>query len=173
MLPNVELLNPEQRAVAEGLSAIVERLDPIQLDVAASSVSGDADGLNVTLVHASRHELQIDVNADGHGEIVVSYGQEHEHFRSEDSAVGREWPFWSPDHIQATLTLVEGLLTGRVELHVWKRPFGIRTRSFWIDEDGAAAVFLRGGTVGPFFGWSRTPEIYHFDFTKPGAPRNG
>ena len=49
-------------------------------------------------------------------------------------------------------TLVECLLTGRVELHVWKRPLGVRTRSYWINEDGQPELFLRGGTFGPYLG---------------------
>ncbi len=162
-------LNPEQRAVAEGLDALVERLDPPHLDLAESSAVADANGLHVTLIHTIRPEFRIDVDTDGRGEIVVSYGYEHEHFRSEDSAVGRVWPFPSADHIEATLALVEYLLTGRIELQVWKRPFGVRTHSFWINDDGRAELFLRGGTVGPYFGWSRTPQIYRFDFIGPGS----
>jgi len=159
-------LNPEQRAVAGGLAAILERLNPPHLDVAGSSVVADTNGFHVTLLHSNRPELRVDVDASGGGEIVVSYGAEHEHFRSEDAETGRVWPFPSEDHIQATLTLVECLLTGRIELQVWKRPLGVKTRSYWINEDGQAELFLRGGTVGPYFGWSRTPEIYRFDYTR-------
>ena len=161
-------LNPEQRAVAEGLAAILERLNPPHLDVAGSSVVADTNGFHVTLLHSNRPELRGDVDASGGGEIIVSYGVEHEHFRSEDAEAGRVWPFPSEDHIQATLTLVECLLTGRIELQVWKRPLGVKTRSYWINEDGQAELFLRGGTAGPYFGWSRTPEIYRFDYTRPG-----
>ncbi len=170
LLPNnVGLLNSELRAFAEGLSALVERLQFPHLDIERSSVVGDADGLHFTLVHARRPELGVEAIADGHGEIIVSYGHEHEHFRSNDATSGMVRPFQSGDHVQTTLTFVEGLLTGRVELQLWKRPFGIKLRSFWTGEDGKAELFLRSSTVLPVFGWSRTPEIYRFDFTKPGS----
>jgi hypothetical protein len=165
ILAVVGSLNPEQRAVAQGLAAILERLKPPHLDVAGSSVVADADSFHVTLIHNDRPELRVDVDAGGDGEIVVSYGCEHEHFRSGDAEVGRVWPFPSEDHIQATLSLVEYLLTGRIELQVWKRPLGIKTRSYWINEDGQQELFLRAGTAGPYFGWSRTPEIHRFDYT--------
>ena len=163
-------LNPEQQAVADGLTAIVERFALPQLDVAASSSVADAGGFHATFVHRKNPELRVDVYAGGPGgEIVVGYGNEHENFRSQDAVEGLVFPFPSGDHIQATLSLVESLLTGRVELHVWKRPLAIRTRSYWINEDGKPELFLRGGTVGPFFGWSREPEIYRFDFTEPAS----
>jgi hypothetical protein len=171
LLPkNVESLNRELRTIAEGLSAIVERLQLPLLDLASSSVVGDDDdGLHATLTHARRPELGVEVIADGHGEIVVSFGYEHEHFRSDDAMAGRVWPFQGADHVQATLTFVEGLLTGRVELQVWKRPFSVKVRSFWTGEDGRAELFLRSSTVLPVLGWSRTPETYRFDFTKQSA----
>ncbi|MDJ0924633.1 MAG: hypothetical protein QNJ77_08730 [Acidimicrobiia bacterium] len=164
ILAVVPLLNPEQRELAEGLATLIGSLDPPLLDVEESSAVADGNGFHVALVHANRPEMRVDIDADGHGEIVVSYGYEHEHFRSEDASVGRVWPFPSADHIQGVLTLVDYLMTDRIELHVWKRPLGVRTRSYWINDDGEAELFLRGGTVGPFLGWSRTPEIYRFDF---------
>ena len=160
-------LNPEQQAVAEGLDAMLERLDLPHLDVAASSAVVDANGFHVTLVHRNRPEVTIDVEASGHGEVFVFYGQEEETFRSGDAHMGRVWPFPSADHVQATLALVEYLLTGRIELHVWKRPLAIKTRSYWINEHGQPELFSRASTVGPFLGWSRQPEIYRFDFTEP------
>lgn len=170
MLPNnVESLNPELQAIAEGLSAIVERLSLPQLDLAKSSVDGDADGLDATLTHAQCPELGIAVIADGHGEIVVSYGKEHEHFRSDDATSGKVWPFPSGDHIHASLTFIEGLLTGRVELQVWTRPLVVKTHSFWTGKDGRAELFLRSSTLLPVLWWSRTPEIYRFDFTKQSS----
>ena len=171
LLSTLPELNPEQQALVEGIAAILERLDPPLLDAAGSSAIADANGLHVILMHADRPDMRVDVDADGHGEIVVSYGYEHEHFRSEDLAVGRVWPFPSADHVQATLTLVECLLTGRVELEVWKRPLGVKTRSYWLNDDGEAELFLRGGTVGPYFGWSKTPKTYRFDFIRPSTNR--
>ena len=160
-------LNPEQQAVAEGLDSILERLDLPHLDVAASSAVADTNGFHITLVHLNRPEFTIDVEASGHGEIFIFYGPEEESFRSKDADLGRVWPFPSADHVQATLALVEFLLTGRIELQVWKRPLAIKTRSYWINEHGQPELFLRGSTVGPFLGWSRQPEIYRFDFTQP------
>ncbi len=165
-------LNPEQRAVSEGLAAMLERLDPPQLDVAASSAVANANGFHVTLVHRNRPELTVDVDASGHGHIFVSYGQEEQTFRSQDADDGRVWAFPSADHVQATLSLVEYLLTGRVELRVWKRPLAVKMRSYWINDDGQLELFLRSSTVGPSFGWSRQPEIYRFDFfTGPTSPQ--
>jgi hypothetical protein len=160
-------LNPEQQAVAEGLDAILKRLDLPHLDVAASSAVADANGFHVALVHRTRSEFTIDVEASGDGEILIFYGQEEISFRSEDAHMGRVWPFPSADHVQATLALVEHLLTGRIELQVWKRPLAIKTRSYWINEHGQPELFSRASTVGPFLGWSRQPEIYRFDFTEP------
>ena len=56
---------------------------------------------------------------------------------------------------------------GRIELQVWKRPFAIKTRTFWINQYGERELTLRGGTVGLFLGWSRQPEVYRYDFTPP------
>jgi hypothetical protein len=164
-------LNPEQQAVAEGLAAILERLDLPHLDVAASSAVADPNGLHVSFAHRNRPEFKIDVEASGHGETFVFYGQEEEWFRSQDADMGRVWPFPSPDHVQATLALVEYLLTGRIELQVWKRPLAIKTRSYWINEHGQPELFSRASTIGPVFGWSRQPEIYRFDFTEPADIR--
>jgi hypothetical protein len=160
-------LTDEQQTVVEGLAALVGRLQPGYLDHGASSAVADDNGLHVILVHRTRPDFRIDIDAAGYGEIVVSYGAEHEHFRSEDAARGRVWPFPSDDHIEGALALVEYLLTGRIELQVWKRPLGVKTRSYWINDEGQAELFLRGGTAGPFFGWSREPELYRFDFTAP------
>jgi hypothetical protein len=167
-IQNVEgSLNREQQAVAEGLDAILERLDLPHLDVAASSAVVDANGFRVSLVHRNRPEFTIDVEASGHGEMFVFYGPEEESFRSEDADMGRVWPFPSADHVRATLALVEFLLSGRIELQLWKRPLAIKTRSYWINEHGQPELFGRASTVGPFFGWSRQPEIYRFNFTEP------
>jgi hypothetical protein len=160
-------LDPEQLAVAEGLDAILERLDLPHLDVAASSAVADTNGFRVTLVHRNRPEFTINVDASGDGEVFVFYGPEEEFFRSKDASMGRVWPFPSADHLQAALSLVEYLLTGRIELQVWKRPLAIKTRSFWINEHGQPELFSRASTVGPFLGWSRQPDVYRFDFTEP------
>lgn len=69
--------------------------------------------------------------------------------------------------MQATLALVEYLLAGRIELHVWKRPLAIKPRSYWINEHGQPELFGRASTVVPFVGWSRQPKVYRFDFTEP------
>ena len=116
---------------------------------------------------AARHQVSVGRGAPRHRSGDFFRGGVAEPAR-DDAEAGRVWPFPSEDHIQATLTLVECLLTGRIELQVWKRPLGVKTRSYWINEDGQAELFLRGGTAGPYFGWSRTPEIYRFDYTRPG-----
>lgn len=157
-------MNTEQRTVAVGLSEVLERLEPRSLDLARSTAAADDTVLRVVLAHRTRPELTIELHAS-RGEIVVSYGHEHEHFRSDDAASGRVWPFSSGDHVDTALAFVDGLLAGRIELHVWKRPLAVRTTSFWIDDEGDARPFLRGATMVPMVGWSRTPEVYRFDFT--------
>lgn len=120
-------------------------------------------GLEICLVHRQDAEQTIEIYATA-GEIVVSYGPEHEHFRPSDPADGRVWPFPSGDEVEGAATLVEGLLTGRIELEVWKRPLAVKTRSYWRDDTGQRRLFLRGSTVGSYFGWSREPEEIRFDF---------
>ena len=111
-------LNPEQQAAAEGLDAILERLDLPHLDVAASSAVADANGLRVS-VHRNRPRRDVHL-----------CGPEEESFRPADAHMGRVWPFPSADYVQATLALVDSLLTERIELHVWKRPLAIKSRSY-------------------------------------------
>ncbi len=160
-------LNDEQQRILDGLAAILRRLDLPQLDTGASSTVVDASGLHVKLVHRSRPDLSFEVNAPGNGEVFVFYGQVEEHFRSQDRVDGRVWPFPSEDHVQATLSMIEGLLSGRIELQVWKRPLATKSRTFWINQNEERELTLRSGTVGLFLGWSRQPEVYRFDFTAP------
>jgi len=161
----LDQLNQEQRGLAERLDAVVTHVDLPLLDVAASSARLDSRSFHVRFAHRTTPQLAIDIDAPGDGEFIVSYWEEHESFRKGDAADGRVWPFASDDPLQATLSLVEALLTGRIELHVWRRPLAIRTRSFWINDEGESELFLRGGTVGPYFGWTRTPDVYRFDYT--------
>jgi len=160
-------LNTEQQLVLDGLAAILGRLDLPELDIGASSTVVDASGLHVKLIHRSRPDLSFDVNSPGNGEVFVFYGQEEQHFRAQDRTDGRVWPFPSEDHVQATLSMIEGLLSGRIELQVWKRPLATKSRTFWINQYGERELVLRSGTVGLFVGWSRQPEVHRFDFTAP------
>ena len=161
-----EPLNSDQQLLLDGLAAVVEQQELAQLDAAASSTVALSGGLHLTFVHRTDTELNIDVDHSAPGdEIIVSYGPEHLNFRSDDARAGLVFPFPSNSHLEATLALVQSLLTGRVELHLWKRPFSIKTRSYWVDDDGQPVLFARTGTLGPFFGWSRGPKVYRFDFT--------
>ena len=149
VLNGAESLTAEQRRVAEGVAEMLERLDLTQLDVPRSSAVADTNGFHVALRHRLHPGLRIDVDAANSEEVVVSYGLEHEHFRREDAEVGRVWPFPSDDHVRATLTLVECLLTGRIELHVQRGLLWVRTTSYWVNDAGERELFLRGSTLLP------------------------
>jgi hypothetical protein len=155
-------LDPNETALVDGLTDLLNGLRLPALDVDASEAVKDENGLHIALAHQVRGRI---VNVEAVGEIVVSYGVEHGHFAADDAEIGRVWPFRADDHIAQALSFLRYLLTGRIELHVWRRPAAVKTRSYWIAEDGSRELFLKGGTVGPFFGWSKVPEIIRFDFT--------
>jgi hypothetical protein len=69
---------------------------------------------------AARHQVSVGRGAPRHRSGDFFRGGVAEPAR-DDAEAGRVWPFPSEDHIQATLALVECLLTGRIELQVWKR----------------------------------------------------
>jgi hypothetical protein len=159
-----ETPNREQRALQDGVAEILERLRPSRLDPERSSATLKSGSLGLDFAHRTQPELGILVTADGAGEIVVSYGEEHEHFTADDAAHGRVWPFPCADHLEAALSLIEGLMSGRVELQVWRRPLAVRTRSYWCDDRGRPQLFLRASSLGPYVGWRREPEIRVFDY---------
>jgi len=154
--------DPDLETFIDGLGALLDELQLPALDLGASTVETSRSGVHVGLSH--RHDGRT-VDIAVVGEIVVSYGPEHEHFASDDADLGRVWPFEEDTHVAQAISFIRYLLTGRIEVDVWRRPLALKTRSYWIGEDGQRELFLRGGTIGPFFGWSRTPETHTFDFT--------
>lgn len=108
--------------------------------------------------------------------MTVSFGSEHEHFSRADGDLGRVWPFDQGDFVATSLFFVEQLLTGRIQVEVLQRPLQIKTRADWLNGEGQLELFLRGGTILPVIGWSRTPEIEQISFMPPprseASPRN-
>ena len=162
-LRGLEPSDPEEARFLGVLADVLDELSLPALDTARSRVTRTGYGVRIQLAHRKRGTI---VDIEGPGEIVVSYGVEHDHFAADDAELGRVWPFPEADHISQAVSFIRYLVTGRIVLHVWRRPFAVKTRSYWIADDGSAELILRGGTIGPFFGWSRRPEIHHFDFTQ-------
>ncbi len=159
--PLIDELDGPSRDFCSYLADLLDELELPALDTARCRARAMDGGHEITLAHRNGDTVEIAVM----DEIVVSYGVEHEHFARDDTDLGRVWPFHEDGHIAQALEFVGYLMTGRIELHVWRRPLAIKTRSFWIADDGRPELFLRGSTIGPFFGWSSEPEIYRFDFT--------
>lgn len=161
------LENAEQ-AFIDGLANLLDALDLPALDTPSCGVVC-VNGVHITLAHLDgQRTIQISL-AD---EIVVSYGLEHDHFAWEDVEPAPGRPFSGTDSTSRALSFIRDLITGRIELRVTRRPFFVSTVSYRVDDDGELHRFLRGGTVGPFFGWKREPEIHRFDFTSlPGSER--
>lgn len=155
-------LTADEREIVDLVNEVLTSHQLVGLDETRSTASADENGLHIALRHRNGDHV-IDIDADG--EIVVSYGLEHEHFRQDDYDGSPPLPFVDADHRTTAVAFVEQLLTGRIALDVWRRPLAIKTRSYWVDDDGAEHLFMRGGTIGPFWGWSKTPERHVIDFT--------
>lgn len=152
----------DERAFVAALADLLDELGLAALDTAQCRAVAMDSGHDITLAHRDRRaSIEIMVT----DEIVVSYGAEHEHFARDDAELGRVWPFHEDGHIAQALAFVRYLITGRIELHMWRRPLALKTRSYWINDDGDRELFLRGSTIGPFFGWSSEPEVHRFDFS--------
>ena len=154
--------NADASIFVAGLADLLDELQLPMLDDHASEVEQTEVGVHLMLSHRERGQIVSIVAFD---DVVVSYGPEHEHFEWENAEVARVWPFHEDDHVAQALAFIRYLVTGRIELDVWYRPLAVKTRSYWIDDEGNRQLFLRGGTVGPFFGWSKEPEVQRFDFT--------
>lgn len=156
--------SPLTRELLEGCEALLDRLQPALLDVTRSAIQPGVEGLDIELRHRTDPDLRVDITGFGE-EVVVSYGEEHEHFDVEhefvDFAVG---PFAVDQMVPRVISFLEALLTGRVELHVTHRLFWVSTISYWINDAGTRERFLRGGTVLPTFRWTREPIVRVFDF---------
>jgi len=155
--------HPGTSQILAALTDGLDRLQPPALDRDASSIRVDAEMVTITLVHATDAARNVSVVVFG-DEAVVSYGEEHEHFRSDHEDVpGQIGPFRTPGMAPKLVAFLEALMTGRIELHVWKRPLWVRTRSYWVNEGGKRELFLRGGTAWPTLGWSG-PTVRTFGF---------
>ena len=158
----LDALDPDESIFVSGLADLLDELQLPMLDDDASEVEQTEVGVDVVLAHRERGEI---VSIGWYGDVVVSYGPEHDHFEWEDAEMGRVWPFQEDDHVAQALAFIRYLVTGRIELDVRYRPFAVNTRSYWIDDEGNRQLIVRGGTIGPFFGWTREPDVQRFDFT--------
>jgi len=158
-----EVDHPETSRFLDALPDLLDRLQPQALDHDASSVCAEAEMVTISLVHATDTARSLSVVLFG-DEAVVSYGEEHEHFRSNHEDGPRQvGPFLTRGMVPKLLSFLEALMADRIELHVWKRPLWIRTRSYWVNEAGERELFLRGGTVLPTLGWSG-PTVRRFGY---------
>lgn len=157
-------IDPQNRQLLDGLDAMLERITPSRIDRESSRIEPGVEGVSIELRHLTNPALQVSIEAFGE-EVVVSYGEEHEHFDVEheiaEFAVG---PFATAGVIPRVLAFLESLMTGRVELHVTHRLLYVRTLSYWINDAGERELFLNGGTVIPTFKWSKAPTVRTFDF---------
>ncbi len=146
------------------LQAMLERIEPARLDRTRSSIVPGVEGISIEMRHRDDSGLSVGVEAFGE-EVVVNYGEEHEHFNVEhefvDFAVG---PLATDFMVPRVVAFLEALLTGRIELHVTHRLFYVRTLSYWINDAGDRERFLSGGTVIPTFKWTKEPIVKKFDF---------
>lgn len=165
----LDSLAPPQREFLEQLHDLLERVKPPVVDRATSEIKPYARGVHATIAHSLNpdHSLRLDISDK---EVIVSFGSEHEHFSRDDGDLGRIWPFDQGDFVATSLYFVEQLLTGRIRVEVLRRPFQIKTRAYWLNGEGKLELFLRGRTVLPTVGWSRSPDIEQISFMAPPRP---
>lgn len=156
-------LTPPEQALVDGLDHLLTELHLAALDQNACSATKDDVGLHIVLAHRTFGPI---VEVDHMGEVLVSYGDPNDRFAWENAETTCLPPS-EEDPLIVALGFLRRLLTGHVELHVRKRPWGTLTRSFWVEEDGTRELFLRGGTVWPYFRWQDQPDVLRFDFTTP------
>ncbi len=158
-----EVDHPEASRLLDALPDLLDRLQPQALDRDASSVCVEAEVVTISLVHATDAARSLSMVLFG-DEAVVNYREEHEHFRSNhEDGPGQVGPFLAPGMVPKLLSFLEALMTDRIELHVWKRPLWVRTRSYWVNEAGERELFLRGGTVSLTLGWNG-PTVRRFGY---------
>jgi len=161
--PTDRVRHPETRALLVALAELLDRLQPATLDRAGSYLECDDETISASLVHAADEARNLAIVMFG-DEAVVSYGEEHEHFRSDHvDELEQVGPLATPGMVPKLVAFLEALMTGRIELHVWNRPMWVRTRSYWINDAGTREIFLRGGTLLPSLRWSG-PRVRTFDF---------
>ena len=156
-----QTLTADERALLDGLGELLAELSLAALDEEACSATKDRVGLHVVLAHRRLGPI---VEVDNMGEILVSYGDPGDRFAWEN-AESACLSTTDEEPLAVALGFLRRLLTGQVELHVIRRPWGTWTRSYWVKSDGSLELFLRGGTVWPYFRWQRQPDVRRFDFT--------
>lgn len=156
-------------AVLAGLEALLDELRPARIDRARSEIVNRSEFVDVRIAHTLDPDLSVEVALFG-DEIVVSYGVEHEHFNVEHEDVSYQvGPFLAPGMVPKVIGFLRALITGRVVLEVTHRLVYVKTRSYWINEDGERELFLSGGTVIPTLRWTPEPRILTFDFGSRSA----
>lgn len=161
--PDLSSLSLRQREFIEALTQLLQRVQPPAVDRAASEIKEYGRGLHVGIAHSIDHEdsLHLDVTDD---EVVVSFGSEHEHFNRDDNDHGKVWPFDRGDFLPTSVFFIEQLLTGRIRVEVLRRPLQVKTRAYWLNDEGQLELFLRGSTLLPIIGWSRAPVVEQITF---------
>lgn len=150
-----------QRRVVDDVADLIDRVEPTKLDLDESSAHSHGDDVHIELAHLDpTQSIGVYVSADD--QIVVDYGPEHQGFHPSDP--WELWPTEGRDHVAAMLALVDALLTGRLDLQVWSRPWMSRIHTVLRDGDGSEALVGRSGTIRPSLRWSRQPTVHHFDF---------
>lgn len=150
-----------ERQMAEDVADLLDELAPAALDPSRSSVTRDEVGLHIALFHRERGPI---VEIDDVGEILVSYGDADDRWAWE--YVEQSWLPWEESNpLDGMMRFVRYLLTGRIQLEVRRRPWGVSARSFIVDRAGNRQLFIRGGTVRPYFRWQNEPDRMTFDFT--------
>ncbi len=163
----IELEEPvdgQNAALLDQLGAMLDRIQPGRIDSGRSSIEPFVGGITIEIRHRDDPDIEIGLEAFGE-EMVINYGEEHEHFDVEhefvEFAVG---PLATDFMVPRVVAFLEALMTGRIELHVTHRLFYVKTVSYWINDAGERERFLRGGTVIPTFKWSNEPIVRTFDF---------
>lgn len=152
------------RQLLDELAALLDRVKPKKLDRSRSTITNGIEGISIELRHLDDPDLAVDIEAFGE-EVVVNYGEEHEHFNVEheymEFVIG---PFAAYSMVPRVISFLEALITGRIELHVSHRLIYVSTDSYWINDQGERERFLNGGTVIPTFRWTKEPIVRTFDF---------
>lgn len=161
--PTDDLGHPETKKMLAAMGDLLDRLRPTALDSNASRVERDADTVSVSLVHSTDEARNLVLTMFG-DEAVVSYAEEHQHFRSDHGDGPRQvGPLAIPGMVPKLVAFVEALMSGRIELHVWYRPMSVRTRSYWVNDAGERELFVRSSTLLPTLRRSG-PEIRTFGY---------
>ena len=143
---------------------MLDALKPTKIDSRRSEIVPGSGYISIHIHHVSYPDAAIGVEAFG-GEVVVNYGEEHEHFDIEhQSALFGIGPFAEGDLTTQVTAFLRELMSGRVELHVTHRLIYVKTLGFWINEEGERERFISGGTLIPTLRWSKQPNIKTFDF---------